>query len=266
MVTNFDADKITTKQLVVKNSCKILSTITISKAVTLSSTVAITGAVTMGSTLGVTGAVTLAAGLTVGTTLGVTGAVTLSSTLAVTGLITANGGITVPSGDTLNVIGTFQINSATISATATEINKLSGVVGGITEVIESDFVASGEGTYTATITIPAGAIVTDVRWMNSVLWDSATSAGLDVGDVADPNGYIAGVDLKTAPVADVNGAGGISSFLKDTGTGAYKGLTVSYPTGGTITAVVTAVGAGSAGRSKLIVILVNPFNVAPVKS
>ncbi len=110
------------------------------------------------------------------------------------------------------------------------------------------------GTYTATVTIPPGAIVRDVRWSNQALWTNTTSATMNVGDAADPNGYFAGVDVKAAPVADVDGAGGISSFDGDAGAGAYSGFAKPYPTGGVITAtVVTVHHDGSAGRSTLTV-------------
>jgi len=117
------------------------------------------------------------------------------------------------------------------------------------------------GTYTATVVLPAGATVLDVRWSNQALWTAATSATLDVGDGDDPDGYFDAVDLQAAPIADVNGAGGISSFLKDTGAGLYSGLTKYSASAQTITATVVTVGAtGSAGRSRLRVL----WSIAPV--
>ncbi len=114
------------------------------------------------------------------------------------------------------------------------------------------------GTYTATVPIPAGAVVRDVQFSNQVLWNADTSAGLIVGDADDADGYFTGVSVLAAPAADVAGAGGISSFDGDAGAGAYSGFAKRYPTGGTITAVITAVdGAGTnhAGRSTLVVYL-----------
>jgi len=111
------------------------------------------------------------------------------------------------------------------------------------------------GTYTATVTIPTNAVVLDVIFKNSVVWNNSGTAVLNVGDADDPDGYITNVDVKTAPAADVNGAGGISSKNEDTGTGAYKGLIKKYTTGGTITATIVTAGAtGTAGRSSLYVI------------
>ena len=135
--------------------------------------------------------------------------------------------------------------------------------GGLVIVEERSFTeTTGAGTYTATVAIPAGASVLDVIWDNTVLWTAATSATLNVGDGDDSDGYITGVDVKAAPAADVNGAGGISSKGEDTGTGAYKGLVKKYSTGGTITATVVTIGAsGNAGRSKLFVIYALPASV-----
>lgn len=113
---------------------------------------------------------------------------------------------------------------------------------------------TGAGTYTATVPIPAGAVIQDVRWNNQALWTAATSATLNVGDALNSSGYFTAVNLKAAPVADVNNAGGISSVDSDTGAGAYAGFLNTYPSGGTITAqVVTVGGSGNAGRSTLTV-------------
>ena len=75
----------------------------------------------------------------------------------------------------------------------------------------------GAGTYTATIDLPAHATVLDMRFSSKALWTATTSATLNVGDADDPDGYFSGVDLKTTPAANVNGAGGISSFLGGVG-------------------------------------------------
>ena len=88
--------------------------------------------------------------------------------------------------------------------------------------VESD----GPGTYTATVPIPIDATVLDVRFSNQFLWSAAT-ARLNVGDADDPDGYFADVDLKTFPVASVNGAGGISSFQSGLGIGGYTPTNVT---------------------------------------
>jgi len=157
-----------------------------------------------------------------------------------------------------------------ISATAVELNKTDGIPAtAYLQAVETrDFTEStGAGAYTATVTIPAGAVVFDVIWFNDALWSATTSADLDVGDADDPNGYFAAVDVKAAPIAAVNGAGGISSKLADVGSGAFGGLTRYYPSGGTITATVTTVGAaGATGVSRLWVLFATPTSVAAVKA
>jgi len=130
-----------------------------------------------------------------------------------------------------------------------------GSAGGV--IVKSrHFTESGAaGTYTATVAVPSYATVLDVRWSNQALWTAGTSATLNVGDTEDADGYFDAVDVKAAPIADVNGAGGISCFLKDTGAGVYAGLTKHLPAGTTITATVVTVGtSGTAGRSRLTVV------------
>lgn len=124
------------------------------------------------------------------------------------------------------------------------------------------------GTYTATVAVPAGATVLDVIWRNTALWTAATSATLNVGDDDDNDGYIAAVDLKSAPAADVNGAGGISTKASSTGTGAMKGAGGRYCAAAkTLTATVVTVGStGNAGRSRLLVEYSQPVAEAATKA
>ena len=122
--------------------------------------------------------------------------------------------------------------------------------------------SSGAGSYSVTIPIPAGATVLDVRFMNDALWTNGTSAVLNVGDGDDADGYLDGVDVLAAPIANIAGAGGISSFLKDTGAGAYAGLTKHYAAAGAITAtIVTGTGTEHTGISRLIVVYVEPAEI-----
>jgi hypothetical protein len=50
---------------------------------------------------------------------------------------------------------------------------------------------------------------------------------LNIGDGDDADGYFAAIDLKTTPIADVNHAGGISSFLGGLGIGGYTPTNVT---------------------------------------
>ena len=64
----------------------------------------------------------------------------------------------------------------------------SGVAGYPMVVEGVSFTEDGSGTsYTATVEIPAGAVVHDICFTSTVLWDG-TSASLDIGDDDDPSG------------------------------------------------------------------------------
>jgi hypothetical protein len=133
---------------------------------------------------------------------------------------------------------------------------------------EITFTATGAGVYTGTVVVPAGATAW-VTARNSVLWDSATSASLVVGDDDDANGYIEATDVKAAPIADVNGAGaGIDTRLSLGATvGVYKGGAGKYCAAQkTITATITAVGAGNAGRTRVLVEYAVPALTAATKA
>lgn len=122
--------------------------------------------------------------------------------------------------------------------------------------VEAAFVEAGAHTYTATIPIPAGATVLDVIFRNTVVWAAATSASMTCGDTATATGYFTATNVKTTPAADTNGGGaGLSSRLSlGASAGAYKGGGgVFYPTADNIVCTIVSVGAGTAGRSRLLV-------------
>jgi hypothetical protein len=142
-------------------------------------------------------------------------------------------------------------------------------VGGPTVTVEAAFVAAGAGTYTATIPIPAGATVLDVVFRNTVVWDNATSAAMTCGDTAASTGYFTSTNVKTTPAADTNGAGaGLSTRLSlGASAGAYKGGGGKfYAAGDNITCAIVAVGAGSAGRSRVLVSYTLPTASVVVQS
>lgn len=142
------------------------------------------------------------------------------------------------------------------------------VLQGMVVTLEAAFVAAGAGVYTALFPIPAGATVRDVVVRNTVVWDSATSAALIIGDDDIVNGYIASTNMKTTPAADTSGGeAGLSTQLSLGATaGVYKGGGGKYCAAAkTITATLTAVGAGSAGRSRVLVVYTLPVAVAVVQ-
>lgn len=140
-----------------------------------------------------------------------------------------------------------------------------------TQVVERrDFVeTTGAGTYTATVKVPVGAVVTDVIVHNTAVWTTSAAATLQIGDASDVDGYFAAVNVKTTPAADtLGGMGGTSNLLQGSGSGAYKGLTKLYETGGLITGTITtaAGSTGVAGRTKLLVTYGKPVVVLATKA
>lgn len=127
-----------------------------------------------------------------------------------------------------------------------------------------DFTEEGAGTYTGTISLPAGAIIHDIIVVAVALWDAASSASLEVGDSADPDGFFTAVDLKaTDLLADES----VALHEKDGGVGgayvAATHITDRYSaTARDIVATVTSVGAGTAGRTRVIVTYSVPASTA----
>lgn len=120
---------------------------------------------------------------------------------------------------------------------------------------------TGAGTYTGAVAIPAGATIVDIIVDQQALWAATTSASLEVGDAADPDGFYTAVDLKATDLL----AGESLSFSH---AGAERG---AYFTGTnthvnprrttaarTITATVVTVGAaGATGRTLVTVLYVS---------
>jgi hypothetical protein len=141
--------------------------------------------------------------------------------------------------------------------------KLGSGVTGYPMVVEGvSFTEDGSGTsYTATVEIPAGAIVHDICFTSTVLWDG-TSASLDIGDDDDPDGYFTSVNLKATYLlvgevisltsvdctAGVAGAYNTTAGRKGLAAGGSSGF--YYGTAAEIIFLVTPGAAdGSAGRS-----------------
>jgi len=85
------------------------------------------------------------------------------------------------------------------------------------------FVEDGSGTsYTATVEIPAGALVHDIGFTTVVLWDG-TSASLIIGDDDDPNGWFTATDLKATNLL-------VGEVLSAADDGTWGGLDGAYLT------------------------------------
>lgn len=135
-------------------------------------------------------------------------------------------------------------------------------------------------THTGTIEIPAGAFLQNIQIVNKVLW-GATSASLDVGDLDDPDGWFATVDLKATDllvgeVLDITNAenwGGTQGAYLVAATGRKGRTTAGIDSGiyygaacevvGTITVGTPAV---TTGRTLMAVTYVVPAQAAAVGS
>lgn len=125
------------------------------------------------------------------------------------------------------------------------------------------FVENGAGTYTADFKIPAGSTLIDVIIENEALWTAATSASLEVGDSGDPDGFFTAVDLKATDLLAVESAslastqvrGGVEGAYAQVGTSTHLNRRYSASER-TITATVASVGAGTAGRTNVLVLYV----------
>ena len=133
---------------------------------------------------------------------------------------------------------------------------------------ELTFTEDGAGTYTGTVAVPAGATVLDVQVHAVALWAAATSASLEVGDATDADGFWTAVNLKATDL--LAGEGLTFAARGSTEAGAYLPsghvLSTYSAAARTITATVVSVGAGTTGRTRVLVIYCDPGDVAATKA
>lgn len=139
---------------------------------------------------------------------------------------------------------------ATITAAAASEN---------VRVLAASFAENGAGTYDADFVIPIGGTIIDVQVDGIALWAAGTSASLEIGDAADPDGFFTAVDLKATDLL----AGEGLSFAKGGGTeGAYFQVAATHAPKNlmdtsitrTLRARVVSVGAGTTGRTTVRVL------------
>lgn len=133
------------------------------------------------------------------------------------------------------------------------------VDGGRTYLMTFTETLGEDSTYTATLVVPAGFSVVDMRLQNTVLWTAATAASLVVGDADDANGYYEATNVKTTPALAIGSLDLVSA------AGAYKGGKY-YASAGLITATVTTDddGTNGDGRTRLMITMVPaPANTVP---
>lgn len=131
---------------------------------------------------------------------------------------------------------------------------------GMAVLSEALFTENGAGTYTATIPLPAGARILDIGVHGVALWDAATSAAMEVGDGADPDGFFLSTDLKATDLL----AGEINNIEHPGGkAGAYiasEQRKLQQDTARNVIGVATSEGAGTAGRTRLYVLWALPVD------
>lgn len=157
---------------------------------------------------------------------------------------------------------------------------------GIGGVIRSKMVAFTEDatttTHTGTLTIPAGSVLLDVVVWSTALWTDS-SAAIIVGDANDDDGWFTTTQLDTTdlPVGErltarsgdnwggVNGAylttaGKFGPNASDAGT-PTDGYSGYYASAGSVIGKITVSSpSGTAGRTFMQILYVEPVVVAPV--
>lgn len=156
-----------------------------------------------------------------------------------------------------------------VTATAAELNKCDGINATAYQVVMEEVTftqTAGDGTYTGTIALPAGSQILDVAVHGIVLWAGGTSASLVVGDGDSANGFFTATDLYATDLL----AGEVNNFEHPGGkAGAYiasEQRKLYSAAARNVIGVITQVGAGTAGRTRLVVTYANPTAVAATKA
>jgi hypothetical protein len=171
----------------------------------------------------------------------------------------------------LKVTRGLTIDGTALTATAAELNALSGSTATAAELNKVDGIGStaylvvseertftetaGAGVWTGAVSVPAGATLIDIIINGVALWDSQTSATMKVGDT-DDDGFYTAVDLKAT---DLLAGESISFALAGGKAGAYIANSQVSPrysaSARTINGIITKVGdTGTAGRTRMQVV------------
>lgn len=139
---------------------------------------------------------------------------------------------------------------------AAELSRMIGASGTPVFTVERTFTETATaGVYTGSVAVPAGATIHDIIINGVALWDTATSATMKVGDVADDDGYYTAVNLKAT---DLLAGESISFALAGGKAGAYIANSQVSPryavAARVVSGIVTTVGSGTAGRTRMTVI------------
>jgi hypothetical protein len=124
---------------------------------------------------------------------------------------------------------------------------------------------TGNGTYTGTIALPAGARILDIGVDGQALWTASTSASLKVGDDADDDGFFVATNLKATDLL----AGEINNLQHPGGlAGVYiasEQRNLYSAAARNVVVVITKVGTGTAGRTRVYCTYTVPSPVAVAK-
>lgn len=166
--------------------------------------------------------------------------------------------------------GVKRIGESEVTATPAELSRMAGVTGqplegGVVSFTET----AGAGVYTGSVSVPAGALLVDIKIWSSVLWNTQTSATMKVGDAVDDDGWFTGVDLKATDLL----VGEELNFIQTGGKeGAYLSLTTGARSAAysasarVVSGIITTVGTtGSAGRTFMAVLWIMPTAAAATK-
>lgn len=157
-----------------------------------------------------------------------------------------------------------------VTATAAQLNRAANIpaAGALLVTQEVTFTeTSGAGTYTGTMSLPAGSRIVDIGCDGQALWNSAGACALIVGDGADPDGFFTSTDLKATDLL----AGEINNLEHPGGkAGVYiasEQRNLYSAAARDIIAVVTqASGTGTLGRTRVYVVYSAATPVAATKA
>lgn len=172
-------------------------------------------------------------------------------------LLNAREQITIETGDaSLALYGRSAVASTLQVLSVGAPSFVSAEVSGL-QVSEVTFTeTAGAGTYTGSVSIPAGASLHDIAVNGVALWDNAGAVTMKVGDAADDDGYFTGVNLKATDLL----AGESIAFESAGGkAGAYIANSQVSPrysaTSRVISGIITTASTGgSAGRTRMSVV------------
>ncbi len=147
------------------------------------------------------------------------------------------------------------------NSTQTLTNKTIGGGAGALYAVERTFTeTAGAGTYTGSVSVPAGATIVDVIVHAVALWDNAGNATMIVGDVADDNGIFTAVDLKATDLLAAESISIAKAGGKEGADVVATHFNRRYlSTARVISGIITSAGSGgSTGRTRMTVIYSAP--------